>query len=67
MLRLFKSLAPARTGDDPVVGICLHRALAVAAALPRDSARHHVRVVELPTEAGAQAKALARIAAQLGV
>lgn len=64
---MLKTLAPARVRDAAAVGICLHRAMAVATSLPRDPARHHVRVVELPTEAGAQAKALARIAAQLGV
>ena len=65
MLRLFKSLGPSRAADPSVVGISLHRALAVAAVVP--SGRPRVALAELPTEAADQVRALARAVTDFGL
>ena len=65
MLGMLKSLGPSRGRGLPVVGLSLHRALAVA-AVPA-SGRPQVARAELPTEAPAQVRVLARIVADLGL
>lgn len=62
---MLKSLGPSRARDPSVVGISLHRALAVAAVAP--AGRPQVALAELPTEAAGQVRALARAVADFGV
>lgn len=62
---MLKSLAPARARDPSVVGISLHRAMAVAAVPP--SGRPQVALAELPTEPAGQARVLARAVADFGM
>jgi MSHA biogenesis protein MshI len=64
MLRMLKSLAP-RASDPSVVGISLHRAMAVAVLAP--SGRPQVTLAELPTEAAGQVKVLARVVSDFGM
>lgn len=65
MLGMFKSLGPSRTADRSVVGVSLHRALAMAAVAP--SGRPRVALAELPTETADQVKVLARAVADFGL
>ncbi len=65
MLKIIKSLAPARSRGKIVVGITFHRALALAAVPP--SGRATVQLAELPTEPAGQVKALSKFVAELGL
>lgn len=65
MLRMLKSLAPSRGDAQTVVGISLHRALALAALPP--SSRATVQLAELATEPAAQVRALSSIVGSLGL
>lgn len=67
MLRSLKSLGSGRAANASAVGICLHRAMAVAAVPPSGRGAGQVQVIELPTEADEQARALARAVSDLGV
>lgn len=67
MLRSLKSLGGGRAEHASAVGVCLHRAMAVAAVPPSGRGPGQARIVELPTEADEQARALARTVADLGV
>ncbi len=65
MLKMLKSLAPARSRANTVVGITFHRALALA-AVPA-SGRATVQLAELPTEPEGQVRALSKFVADLGL
>lgn len=65
MLGMLKSLGSSRPQSQAVVGLSLHRALAVAAVPPADCPR--VALAELPTEASGQVRALARAVADIGM
>ncbi len=67
MLRSLKSLGSGRADNASAVGVCLHRAMAVAAVPPTGRGAGQVQVVELPTEADEQARALVRAVSDLGV
>ncbi len=67
MLRKLKSLALGGTKDESVVGLCLHRAIAVAVVSPPGRGSAEARIVELQTETDAQVKSLAGIASELAV
>ena len=66
MLRSLKSLG-SRADDAAEVGVCLHRAVAVASAAPGARGTADSRVYELPTESDEQARLLARAISDLGV
>lgn len=65
MLKMLKSLAPARSRTQSVVGVSLHRALALAAWPP--SSRATVQLAELPTEPAGQVKVMSQLVADLGL
>lgn len=67
MLRSLKSLGGSRADQSTAVGVCLHRAMAVAAVPPSGRGGGQAQIVELPTEAEEQARSLARTVADLGV
>lgn len=67
MLRTLKSLGGQRVDRETAVGICLHRAMAVAAVPPADRGAAEVRVVELQTETDEQVRLLTRAVSDLGV
>jgi MSHA biogenesis protein MshI len=66
MLRSLKSLGN-RVSADTEVGVCLHRALAIAAVPPTGRGSAAAHVFELPTEADEQARLLSRAVSDLGV
>jgi MSHA biogenesis protein MshI len=67
MLRSLKTLGGSRADDSASVGVCLHRALAIAAVPPAGRGAGQAQIVELPTESDEQARALARAVSDLGV
>lgn len=67
MLRSLKSLGGNRVDGGTEIGICLHRAMAVAAVPPPGRGPAAAHVFELPTEADDQARTLARVVSDLGV
>jgi MSHA biogenesis protein MshI len=66
MLRSLKSLGGNRVDGDTEIGVCLHRAMAVAAVPPPGRGAPAVHVLELPTEADDQARTLTRAVSDLG-
>ncbi len=66
MLRSLKSLGGSRADNQSAVGICLHRAMAIAAVPPAGRGAGRVQIVELPTEADEQARVLTRAVSDLG-
>jgi MSHA biogenesis protein MshI len=67
MLRSLKSLGGNRADGATEVGVCLHRAMALAAVPPPGRGAGEVRVLELPTDSDEQARTLARTVSDLGV
>jgi len=67
MLRSLKSLGGGRADHAPAVGICLHRAMAIAAVPPTGRGAGRAQILELPTEPDEQARTLARAVSDLGV
>jgi len=67
MLRTLKSLGGQRAVHETAVGICVHRAMAIAAVPRAGRGAAQVRVVELQTETDEQVRLLTRAVADLGV
>lgn len=67
MLRTLKSLGGQRVDQETAVGVCLHRAMAIAAVPPAGRGAPQVRVIELQTETDEQVRLLTRAVSDLGV
>jgi MSHA biogenesis protein MshI len=67
MLRTLKSLGGNRVDSATEVGVCLHRAMAVAAVPAPGRGAAQARIFELPAEDDEQARALSRAVSDLGV
>jgi len=65
-----KSLKPfggGRADSATEVGVCLHRAMAIAAVPPPGRGAGQARIFELPAESDEQARVLARAVSDLGI
>jgi MSHA biogenesis protein MshI len=67
MLRSLKSLGGNRADASSAVGLCLHRAMSLAAVPPSGRGPGQAQILELPTEADEQARVLQRAVSDLGV
>ncbi len=67
MLRSLKSLGGRGADNDTAVGVCLHRAMAVATVPAAGRGAAEVQVVELQTEVEAQVRSLTRTVSDMGI